>query len=53
MFLEARSLGLHPLVTGPLLVLTILLSPIGLLLFLAVRAAKHRAPDRADLPALR
>ncbi|MFI5804093.1 ABA4-like family protein [Streptomyces sp. NPDC051561] len=40
MFLEARRLGLHPLLMGPLLVLTILLSPIGLLIFLAVRAAK-------------
>ncbi|MFC8228036.1 ABA4-like family protein [Streptomyces sp. NPDC057287] len=39
MFLEARRLGLSPLVTGPLLVLTILLSPLGLLVLLVIRAA--------------
>ncbi|MFF8291768.1 ABA4-like family protein [Streptomyces sp. NPDC016309] len=54
MFLQARRLGLHPLVTGPLLVLTILLSPVGLLLFLAVRAAARRsAPPRPGGPAVR
>ncbi|MFC7305813.1 ABA4-like family protein [Streptomyces monticola] len=45
MYREARRLGIHPLVMGPLLVLTILLSPFGLLLFLplrAVRAARSR-----------
>jgi hypothetical protein len=31
MYREARRLGIHPWVMGPLLVLTILLSPIGLL----------------------
>ncbi|WP_149180519.1 ABA4-like family protein [Streptomyces sp. TRM49041] len=42
-FLESRRLGLHPLVSGPLLVLTILLSPVALLLFLPLRAAlAHR-----------
>lgn len=40
MYLEARRIGLHPLVTGPLLVLTVFLSPIGLLVFLTLRAAK-------------
>jgi hypothetical protein len=46
MYREARRLGIHPLVMGPLLVLTILLSPIGLLIFLVVRAARpaHRSP---------
>ncbi|WP_406001853.1 ABA4-like family protein [Streptomyces sp. NBC_00829] len=48
MFLQARRLGIHPLVTGPLLVLTILLSPFGLLVFLALRAAKARSTDGAD-----
>ncbi|MET7621064.1 ABA4-like family protein [Streptomyces sp. NPDC005408] len=43
MFLQARRLGIHPLVMGPLLVLTILLSPIGLLVFLALRAANARS----------
>ncbi|MEU9124493.1 hypothetical protein AB0C96_32365 [Streptomyces sp. NPDC048506] len=35
---EARRLDAHPLVMGPLLVLTILLSPFGLLLFLLLWA---------------
>ncbi|MGW6461898.1 ABA4-like family protein [Streptomyces sp. NPDC055078] len=51
MFLEARRLGIHPLVMGPLLVLTILLSPFALPVFLVLRAAKSRSatavPDRA------
>ncbi|MGV9882341.1 ABA4-like family protein [Streptomyces sp. NPDC003006] len=42
MYREARRLGVHPLVTGPLLVLTILLSPFALLLFLALRTALDR-----------
>ncbi|MDH2392621.1 ABA4-like family protein [Streptomyces sp. HNM0663] len=42
MFLEARRLSLHPLATGPLLVLTVLLSPIGLLLFLTLRIIRTR-----------
>ncbi|MER5493652.1 ABA4-like family protein [Streptomyces sp. NPDC002490] len=41
-FLEARRLRLNPLVTSPLLVLTILLSPFALLLFLLLRAALGR-----------
>ncbi|WP_329211436.1 ABA4-like family protein [Streptomyces sp. NBC_01708] len=39
MFLESRRLGVSPLLMGPLLVLTILLSPLGLLVFLVLRAA--------------
>ncbi|MEV8019407.1 ABA4-like family protein [Streptomyces sp. NPDC086554] len=46
MYREARRIGVHPLVTGPLLVLTILLSPFGLLLFLLLRAVQ-RAPARS------
>lgn len=42
MYREARRIGIHPLVMGPLLVFTILLSPFGLLLFLMLRAAKER-----------
>ncbi|MFH8474320.1 ABA4-like family protein [Streptomyces sp. NPDC018000] len=38
MFLEGRRLGVSGLVMGPLLVLTILLSPFGLLVFLVLRA---------------
>ncbi|MDX3324482.1 MULTISPECIES: ABA4-like family protein [Streptomyces] len=37
MFLESRRLGVSPLLMGPLLVLTILLSPLGLLVFLVLR----------------
>ncbi|MFK4226266.1 ABA4-like family protein [Streptomyces sp. NPDC019890] len=43
MFLEARRLGIRPLVMSPLLVLTILLSPIALVVFLVLRAAKARS----------
>ncbi|MEU8919192.1 ABA4-like family protein [Streptomyces nigrescens] len=44
MYREARELGIHPLVMGPLLVLTVLLSPIGVLLFLGIRAGVRRRP---------
>jgi hypothetical protein len=37
MYLDSRERRVHPLVMGPLLVLTVLLSPIGLPLYLAVR----------------
>ncbi|MBW5425113.1 DUF4281 domain-containing protein [Streptomyces sp. BG9H] len=47
-YLQARRLGVHPLVTGPLLVLTILLSPFALLLFLALRTTLIRR-RRQDL----
>ncbi|MFJ2746133.1 ABA4-like family protein [Streptomyces sp. NPDC087440] len=49
MFLQARRMGLHPLVTGPLLVLTVLLSPFGVLVLLAVRAV-HSARTAKDRP---
>ncbi|WP_052229817.1 ABA4-like family protein [Streptomyces sp. CT34] len=42
MYREARRLGIHPLVTGPLLVLTVLLSPFGVLVFLGLRAVVRR-----------
>ncbi|GHE13623.1 ABA4-like family protein [Streptomyces alanosinicus] len=41
MYLEGRRLGFSPLLMGPLLVFTILLSPCGLLTFLGLRAARH------------
>ncbi|MFI9003283.1 ABA4-like family protein [Streptomyces sp. NPDC053541] len=45
---ESRRLSLSPFLTGPLLVLTILLSPFALLLFLPLRAARNaRAPQPA------
>jgi hypothetical protein len=40
MYLQSRERRIHPLVMAPVLVLTILLSPLGLLLFLAIRAAR-------------
>ncbi|WP_405391818.1 ABA4-like family protein [Streptomyces sp. NBC_01102] len=40
MFLEARRLGVSPYLMGPLLVLTVLLSPVGLVVFLAIRATR-------------
>jgi hypothetical protein len=52
MYREGRRLKVPALVMGPLLVLTILLSPFGLLLFLALREARARrravVPARAD-----
>ena len=43
-YLDARERGLHPLVTSPVLVLTLLLGPLGLLAHLAVRAVAARRP---------
>ena len=40
MHLDARERGIHPLVMAPVLVLTILLSPLGLLVHLAIRTAQ-------------
>ncbi|MEV2256444.1 ABA4-like family protein [Streptomyces sp. NPDC050147] len=48
MYHEARRVGIHPLVMGPLLVLTILLSPFGLLLFLLLRAVRTGRAARAN-----
>ncbi|MFH9724861.1 abscisic acid-deficient protein Aba4 family protein [Streptomyces sp. NPDC017254] len=54
MYREARRLSVSPLLMAPLLLLTILLSPIGLPLFLVVRAVRtSRAPVRPREPALR
>jgi hypothetical protein len=47
MYWEARKLDIHPLVMAPVLVLTILLSPFGLLVFLGVRAIAGRQPVAA------
>ncbi|MFI9250385.1 ABA4-like family protein [Streptomyces sp. NPDC053069] len=51
MYREARRLGMSALLMGPLLVLTILLSPFGLLLFLGLRAARSWRTPREDLAA--
>ncbi|WP_137990388.1 ABA4-like family protein [Streptomyces vilmorinianum] len=50
MYRESRELGLSPLLMGPLLVLTILLSPFGLLLFLALRAVRTARAARKATP---
>ena len=39
MYLDARERGVHALVMAPLLVLTILLGPLGMLAYLVVRVA--------------
>ncbi|MBP2581009.1 hypothetical protein J3A78_001487 [Streptomyces sp. PvR006] len=53
MYREARRLAVPPLLMAPLLVLTTLLSPLGLPLFLVVRAVwTNRAPQRRTEPAL-
>ncbi|MDR3082216.1 MAG: DUF4281 domain-containing protein [Streptomyces sp.] len=49
MYREARRLGISALLMGPLLVLTILLSPFGLLAFLGLRAARSRPTPRDGL----
>ena len=46
MYLDARERGIHPLVMAPVLVLTILLSPLGLLTHLAIRTARPRVAGR-------
>ncbi|MFF8846082.1 ABA4-like family protein [Streptomyces sp. NPDC015127] len=53
MYREGRRLGIHPLAMSPLLVLTVLLSPVGLLAFLALRATRPApgAHSRTDSPA--
>jgi hypothetical protein len=43
MYFEAREHRIHPLVTGPILVLTIFLSPFGLVAFLLVRSVRIRS----------
>ncbi|MGW6390799.1 ABA4-like family protein [Streptomyces sp. NPDC055103] len=45
MYREGRRLGVSPFLMAPLLLLTILLSPLGLPLFLAVRAWRTRRAD--------
>lgn len=43
MYLESRG-RVHPLVMAPILVLTILLAPIGFLVFVAVRQSARERP---------
>ncbi|WP_086831868.1 ABA4-like family protein [Streptomyces sp. NRRL B-24572] len=51
MYREARRLSVPPLLMAPLLLLTILLSPIGLPLFLAVRATWAARRKEHPVPA--
>src|SRR5262249_46960965 len=46
-YLDSRERGLHPLLMAPLLILTILLSPIGVPLYLALRLLKPARPTPA------
>lgn len=43
-YLDARRRAIHPLVAGPVLLLTILLGPVGFLVHLGVRAV-HQNPE--------
>jgi hypothetical protein len=47
---EGRRLEISALLMGPLLVLTVLLSPFGLLVFLGLRAVRARRRDGNDRP---
>jgi hypothetical protein len=40
MYLDSRELNIHPLLMAPILVLTILLSPFGLTLYLMIRTVR-------------
>jgi hypothetical protein len=51
MYREGRRLGTSALLMGPLLALTVLLSPFGLLVFLGLRTARSRRSTRAGLMA--
>lgn len=44
-YLDARERGVNPFVMAPVLLLTILLGPVGFVLYLGVRALPWRKPD--------
>ncbi|MGK8500817.1 ABA4-like family protein [Nocardia asiatica] len=46
-FQDSRARGRSPLLISPLLLLTILFAPIGVLLYLLIRLTPKPAPDRA------
>jgi hypothetical protein len=53
-YLDARRRSVHPLVMAPVLLLTILLAPLGMLVYLAVRApagpaAPGGSPSRSHI----
>lgn len=49
---EADKVGLNRIVQGPILVATFMLGPVGLALFLAIKATTLRWPSRSPEPAL-
>jgi hypothetical protein len=49
-YLDARERGVHPLVTAPVLLLTILLAPLGLLAYLLLRAVLPAGDARRQEP---
>ncbi|MFI1657482.1 ABA4-like family protein [Streptomyces sp. NPDC020472] len=51
MYRESRRLSISPLLMAPVLLLTILLSPVGLPVFLAVRALRTTGKERRPVPA--
>ena len=46
-YLDARDRGVHPLVMAPVLVLTILLAPLGLLSYLVLRGVRRPVAEPA------
>jgi hypothetical protein len=49
-YLRSREAGIHPLVTGPVLVVTILFAPIGFLVFLLIRASWKSTKEGLPVP---
>ncbi|PRY31005.1 ABA4-like family protein [Umezawaea tangerina] len=47
MYRQSRELDIHPLLMAPILVVTIMVAPVGLLLFLPVRALRTRKEEPA------
>ncbi|GGP76821.1 ABA4-like family protein [Streptosporangium pseudovulgare] len=45
-YLDSRERGIHPLVTAPILISAILLSPLSLPVYLTLRGWTSRRPDR-------
>ncbi|NKQ58248.1 DUF4281 domain-containing protein [Amycolatopsis sp. K13G38] len=45
MYFDGQARGIRPLIMSPILVLTIFLSPFGIVAFLAVRSASVRRPE--------
>jgi hypothetical protein len=50
-YLDSRRAGRHPLLMAPILLLTILLGPLGLLVYLGIRAASPAGSRQASVDA--